>query len=448
MPDSRDVEDSLRSLATDLDARSRPTTPAAAMARTAPVRRPRPRSGRVAAGVLAAVVVAAVAAGAGLTRGAGGDGGDRVETDQSPSSTPAPPAEVGTTMPPATQLPGVPFGDLPAAGFADVTAAGVVLFSLDGTELGTSAGWPGGVPGRGSDLVVLDDNGVTTVGVAPPDPAQIPEGCDAAAGAGGTRLALCDAANEIVRVDPSGDQARVAEAPAGYTWSRVRPSPDGRWLLAEATTDDCDNGMAALGPADGSEDPTTLVGDALTDGHAVGWLPDGRAVTQLVGGGCGQADIPSRVFASEPGGDDADLPIEPRGVLHMWSRADGGLGADLDRSFLRAAHEAGLETCCPAFVYGTDLAAGVVWDGSQVSVTATAHGVVLSTGGTLEVASVPGVEIGVESGPGGRVAWFACGDDIWHVGGAPLDVTDDPTVAAVASALIPYLYCTVAPISG
>src|SRR5262245_3656766 len=442
MSDTRAVEDAVRSLAEDLDARSRPTNPAAAMARTAPVRRPRPRSGRVVAGVLAAVLLAV---GAGLTRG-GDDGGDRVATDQSPSPAPAPTAEVGGTIPAATQLPEVPFGDIPAAGFADVTSDGVVLFSLDGTELGTGT-WPGGVPGRDSDLVVLDDNGVTTVEIAPPDPAQAPEGCDAAAGAGGTRLALCDAGNEIVRIEPSGAEGRVAAAPEGHTWSRALPSPDGRWMLTEAA-DDCGSAVAAVGPTDGSGDLTSLAGDALAEGHAVGWLPDGRAVTQVVGGGCGQGPISSRVLVTEPGGDDTRLPIQPRGVLHMWSRADGGLGADLERTFQRAAREAGLDTCCPASIDGTDLAAGVVWQGSQVSVTASTPGVVLSTGGTLGVASVPGVEIGVESGPGGRVGWFTCGDSTWRIGGAPLDVTDDSTVAAGASALIPYLYCTVAPPSG
>jgi hypothetical protein len=280
---------------------------------------------------------------------------------------------------------------------------------------------------------------------AAPDPAQIPEGCDGAAGAGGTRLAFCDGGNEIVRIDPSGAQTPVAVAPAGYAWSRALPSPDGRWMLTDATADDCDNAVAALGPTDGSEDLTSLVGDDLTDGHAVGWLPDGRAVSQLVGGACGQADIPSRVIATEPGGDDAELPIEPRGVLHMWSRADGGLGNDAERTFRRAAREAGLETCCRVVLSGTGLGAGVVWEGSQVSVTVSDAELVASIAGTVEVAGVPGVQIGLVEGPGGRVAWFACGDSVWRIGGAPLDVADDPTVAAVASALVPYLYCTVAP---
>jgi hypothetical protein len=395
----------------------------------------------VAAGLLATGVLAVVAVGAGLIRSDGGDGGGRVETDQSPTPTALPPPVAGT-LPPGAQLPEVPFAGLPSAGFADVTAAGVVLFSLDGTELGTSTGWPGGVPTRGSDLVVLDDDGVTTVMQAPPDPAQVPEGCDTAAGAGGTRLALCDAGNEIVRVEPSGARARVAAALAGYTWTQALPSPDGRWMLTEAT-DDCDGAVAAVGPTDGSGDLTTLVGDALAEGHAVGWLPDGRAVTQLVGGGCGQGAISSRVFVTEPGGDDAQLPIAPRGVLHMWARADAELGNALDRTFQRAAREAGLETCCPVLINGTGLGAGVVWEGSQVSVTASDREAVLSTGGTVEVAGVPGVEIGLEDGPGGRVAWFACGGSIWHVGGAPLDVTHDDSVTAVASALIPHLYCTV-----
>jgi hypothetical protein len=35
---------------------------------------------------------------------------------------------------------------------------------------------------------------------------------------------------------------------------------------------------------------------------------------------------------------------------------------------------------------------------------------------------------------------------VWHIGGEPLDVTDEATVVAVAEALIPHLYCTVDPL--
>lgn len=450
MPDPHDVEGSLRSLATDLEARSRPTTPAAAMARRAPVRRPRPRPGRVRAGVLAAVLVAAAAVGAGLIRSDGGRGGDRVETDQSPSSTPAPTGELpppvtGTIPSPTIQLPQVPFADLPAAGFADVTSEGVVLFALDGTELGTGSGWPEGVPARGSDLLVRDDRGITTVEVARPDPAQAPEGCDAAAGAGGTRLALCDGGQEIVRIDPSGARATVAEAPEGYSWSRALPSPDGRWMLTEAA-DDCNSAMAALGPTDGSGDRTTLVGDAMAEGHAVGWLPDGRAVSQLVGGGCDQADIPSRLIVTDPGGDDAELPIEPRGLLHMWTRVDGGPN-DNDRTFQRAIREAGLERCCDAALNGADVFSGVVWEGVRVSVVGGDQLLLAETDRPgYHTTTVAGVEISVADDAGGTGAYFSCGGTVWHIGGEPLDVTDEALVVDVAEALIPHLYCTVDPL--
>jgi len=446
MPDTHDVEDSLRSLATDLEARSRPTTPAAAMARRPPVRRPRPRPGRMAAGLLAAAVLAVVAVSAGLIRSDGGDGGGRVATDQSPTPTPAPTAELlppatGETLRTSSQLPEVPFADLPAAGFADVTADGVVLFSLDGTELGTGTSWFGGVPGRDDDLVVRDDRGFTTVEPTR-DPAQAPEGCTQAAGAGGTRLALCDAGDEIVRIEPSGAQGRAAAAPRGYAWSRALPSPDGRWMLTEAA-DDCGGAVAAIGPTDGSGDLTTLVGDAMAEGHAVGWLPDGRAVTQLVGGGCGQGPISSRVLVTEPGGDDAELPFEPRGVLQMWTRADGGLNDD-DRTLQRARRELGLEGCCDGPLNGADVFSGVVWDGVRVSVVGGDQFVLPETDRPgYHTTTVAGVEIIVADDAGGTGAYFSCGGTVWHIGGEPLDVTDEALVVDVAEALIPHLYCTV-----
>ncbi len=398
------------------------------------MRRVPPRRATVAAGVLAAAVLVAVAAAAGLT---GGDGGRAVETEQSPPSTPPPtptvpwqpaptPPVSGTIPRPSTQLPELPFAGLPAAGFADVTADGVVLFALDGTELGTGTGWPGGAPAPATDLVVRDDRGVTTVEAASPDPAQVPEGCDTAAGGGGTRLAVCDGGVEIVRVDPAGAQTPLAAAPAGSTWARALPSPDGEWMLTEAVNG-CGKAEAGLGATDGSGSVTTVVGDALAEGHAVGWLPDGRAVTQLVGGGCGQAAIPGRVFATEPGGDDAELPISPRGVVHMWARADGGLN-DADRTFERARRELGLEACCDGGLHGSDVFGGLVWDGVQVSVTGSGDGPFPGPDlPGLHAVRVDGVDIVVAQGAGGTIATFSC-KWTWQIGGEPGDVTDEATV--------------------
>jgi hypothetical protein len=423
------------------------------MARTAPVRRPRPRSGRMAAGVLAAAVLAVVAVSAGLIRRDGGDGGGRVATDQSPTPTPGPTAELpppvtGETLRTSSQLPEVPFADLPVAGFADVTADGVVLFSLDGTELGTGTNWFGGVPGRDNDLVVRDDRGITTVEPTR-DPAQAPEGCSQAAGAGGIRVAVCRP-NELMRIDPSGARAQVVAAPAGYTWSRALPSPDGRWTLAEAA-DECGTTVAVLARTDGSRDATIdVVGDALVDGHAVGWLPDGRTVSQLVGGGCGQADIPSRVFVREPGGDydegQGELPMSPRGVIHMWTRADGGLN-DNDRTLQRARRELGLEGCCDGPLNGADVVSGLVWDGVRVSVTGGDQLVLPETDRPgYRTTTVAGGEIIVVDDAGGAGAYFSCGGTVWHLGGEPLDVTSEALVVDVAEALIPRLYCTVDPL--
>ena len=276
--------------------------------------------------------------------------------------------------------------------------------------------------------MVRDDRGITTVEAAPPDPAQAPEGCEAAAGAGGTRLALCNGGVEIVRIDPAGARTPVAVAPAASVWTRALPSPDGRWMLTEAANE-CGKSEARLGSTDGSGDLTTVVGDALAEGHAVGWLPDGRAVTQLVGGGCGQAAIPPRVFVTEPGGDDAELSISPRGVLYMWARADGGLN-DNDRTFHRALRELGLaEACCDdRGLNGADVFSGLVWEGVSVSVTGSAEAVLPTDRSGFHRTTVAGVEIVVAQDAGGVAAYFSCGGTVWHIGGEPMDVTDEDIV--------------------
>jgi hypothetical protein len=444
MPETHDLDESLRALATDLDARSRPTTAADAMSRATRARRPRARPPRWALVVLAAsAVVAVVAVTAGLP---GGGKRDNVTTDRTPGTTPPPTLPdvptSGTITRRSNALDGTPLAALPESGFADVTDDGVVLLSYDGTELARAGGWPGGAPAPGADLVVRDDRGSTIVETAPPDPAQVPEGeCSEAAGAGGSRVAICEGRTELDRVEPDGTRTRLTGIVAGTTWTRVLPSPDGRWVLAELTAG-CGKPLAvvhATRPGGSTQSPFL---DA--ERVAVGWLPDGRAVMQVLGEGCeGRGAEPSVEALGPGGGGVAMLPISPRGVLHRWTRDDGGLNDD-DRTFQRAARELGLERCCDGPLAGANVNSGVVWDGTRVSVATSDQATWPPDYPEMHTVSVDGVDIVVAEGAGGAVATFLC-KNIWVIGGEPRDVTDEATVVAVAEALIPHLYCTVGP---
>lgn len=441
MPETHDLDDSLRALATDLDAHSRTTSPADAMSRATRARRPRARPPRWA---LVAVAVTAVVAVVAVTTGLpGGEKRDNVTTDRTPGPAPAPaPPDVptsGTITRRSNGLEGTPLAALPESGFADVTDDGVVLLSYDGTELARAGGWPGGAPAAGADLVVRDDQGSTIAETAAPDPAEAPQDCSEAAGAGGTRVAICHGRRQLDRVGPDGTRTQLGDLHPGVTWTQALPSPDGRWVLAQIASG-CGKPLAVVRSTSG--ETQSPVED--TERVAVGWLPDGRAVVQVIGEGCGDSGAEPAVLALDPGGDPAVLPISPQGVLHRWTRAGGGLNDD-DRTFQRAARELGLERCCDGPLTGADVAAGVVWDGTRVSVTSSDQATWPPDVPEMHTVSVGDVDILVAQGAGGAVATFRC-KNTWAIGGEPLDVTDEATVVAVAQALIPHLYCTVNPL--
>src|SRR5262245_5173952 len=448
MPETHDLDDSLRALASDLDGQSRPTTPADAMSRASRARKPHARPPRWA---LVALAVAAVVAVVAVTTGLP-DGGKRenVTTDRTPGPPPAP-APDGPTSGPTTRrsnaLQGTPLAGLPESGFADVTDDGVVLLSYDGTELARADGWPNGAPAPGADLVVRNDRGSTIVETATLDPAQAPDDCSDAAGAGGTRVAICEGRTELDRVEPDGTRTKLAGILEGTAWTRTLPSPDGHWVLAQITSG-CGKSLAAI-RATRPGGPTTHTLLLDSEQVAVGWLPDGRAVTQIIGEGCQGIGAEPSVYALDPGSDDsAALPISPRGVLHRWRVAGEGL-TDTGRLFHRARQELGLaQACCiDPSLNGADVVSGLVWDGVNVLVAASDQGELPDTDRPgYHTTTVDGVEIIVVPTAGGMGADFSCGGTVWHIGGAPGDATDEATVVAVAEALIPHLYCTVDPL--
>ncbi|HEY7073109.1 MAG TPA: hypothetical protein VH479_23490 [Acidimicrobiales bacterium] len=447
MPETHDLDDSLRALAGELDAGSRPTTPAEAMSRASRARKPHARPPRWA---LVALAVAAVVAVVAVTTGLpDGEDRDDVTTDRTPGPPPAPGPDAptsGTLTRFSGPLAGTPLASLPEGGFADVTDDGVVLLSYDGTELAHATGWPNGAPAAGADLVVSNNRGSTIVVAATLDPAQAPDDCSEAAGAGGTRVAICDGRRQLDRVDPDGTRTGLSDVLPGIPWTRALPSPDGRWVLAEIMAG-CDKPLAVVRPTD----PDTESQSTLDDSErvAVGWLPDGRAVMQVIGDGCGSSGVEPSVEALDPEGDgSATLPLSPRGVLHRWRVAGEGL-TDTARAFHRARGELGLaQPCCTDQpLNGADLASGLVWHGVNVAVTAGDQGVLPEPDRPgYHTTSVDGVEIIVADDAGGAGADFSCGGTVWHIGGEPLDVTDEATVVAVAEALIPHLYCTVDPL--
>src|SRR4029453_5133034 len=157
--------------------------------------------------------------------------------DRTPGPAPAPtPPDVptsGTITRRSNGLEGTPLAALPESGFADVTDDGVGLLSYDGTKLARADGWPGGAPAAGADLAVRHDQGSTSAEHAPPDPAEAPQACSEAAGAGGTRVAICHGRRQLDRVRSDGTRTQLGDLHPGVTWTQALPSPDGRWVLAQ-----------------------------------------------------------------------------------------------------------------------------------------------------------------------------------------------------------------------
>jgi hypothetical protein len=296
---------------------------------------PARRATRWALGVLGAAALALVAVMVDPHHGGNRDDvrTDDVRTGDVPATEPG----NGTIARRSGPLAGAPLAALPEAGFADVTEDGVVLLSFDGTELARAGGWPGAAPAPGTDLVIRDAGGRAFVESAPPDPAQAPDGCSDAAGAGGTRVAIREGRTQIDRVEPDGTRTRLAAVVQGTTWTQAVPSPDGRWVLAQIAAG-CGKPLAVVHPTE-ADGANLTPDDEDSERVAVGWLPDGRAVMQVVGDGCRGTGVEPYVFAFDPGDDEAVvLSLAPQGVLHGWRRAEAGPDDD-DRTFHRARRQ-------------------------------------------------------------------------------------------------------------
>jgi hypothetical protein len=454
MPDRNNGLDAqLRALARTLDSEARVTSAAEAMSRRSPSRPPR-RHGVAIAAAAAASTIAGVA-GAVVTL-AGDLGPERVAIEtSSPTSAPSSsdPGPTTTDEAASIQFDGTTFEQLPESGLAVVRGGRVLLLGFDGAEL-ASASAPelydlfAARPGFVIDL--------TLAAVATPaDPAEAPDGCDAAPAGGGVRLALCggqpQVRDRIVRVAPDGARTVVADRlPQRGSWWWAAPSPDGRWVLAQ-WSGECEVPTAYLIPTAGGEPEPVLAGadGLLPESSALGWTPDGRAVIGAGAGDCGNAAEAPGIYLLDPDTQET-TPIalrtgdEPMPAT-VWVRG-GPAQNDRERIVARARRELGLEGCCGEPSHGgDDVTSGIVWDGVGVAVVGRPAGASLAdlvTSGT-SVTLTWGEAVVSDTERGAAVS-FTCGGTVWIVGGPNSDVpVDAATAVSAAEALIPHLYCTV-----
>jgi hypothetical protein len=479
MRDDQALDSALRALAEQLDAASRETTAAQAMAHPARVGRRAPlahRERRLVA-VLAAVAVTAAAVVVAVV--VPGDEAGRVEVGEQPGRAPT----TGTTAPedpvpgsgsgepspstsPEVQLDGeIDAGALPESGIAIVEGGDLVVLDFDGTELAR---------GPAPDPVVWQDRPRLTVGADliarfAEDTAEAPEGCDRAAGAGGVRVALCggqpQVRSRIDRVDPTGGVTTLVVNPGmhGGSWRWAVPSPDGRWVLGQ-WSGECESPDGYLVPAGGGPSVPVLSGEGGVrppESFGVGWTPDGRAVVELFAGACGAGDTDPGIYLVDPDTLASTLVRPGSAAALVWT-LEGGFSNAREVAMARARAELGLEGCCGEPSHGGEgVTDGVVWEGVEVAVggapAASADGDQAGQPGPIEFAggfelvpfaggtAVTGVVDGGSAGTtaGVSLVAFTCGDTRWSVGGGLSDPdADAEVVLAVAEALVPHLYCS------
>lgn len=460
MTEPKDLGRQLRDVAHHLDARSRPVTPASARQRI-PQRRPGHRRQLAAIATCAVVllgVVAAIEIGRDEGRGLTTSGRSTTSGPDDPS-----PRE-------ESSYDGVPIEELPAAGIAVVEDGLLVLLDFDGTILGEArtpvADVLGTGPGRTGVVVRL--GAAPIFELAEPDPAEAPEDCDEAAGAGGVRVALCGGSPQlrevIVRVDPSGEIGEIIGAApdsggVGH-WRWALPSPDGEWILAQ-WSGECEIPIAFMTPLAGGE-VRTVSGESGLAGAlastAVGWAPDGRAIVHFSEAACGSGLEQPGTYLVDPGSLERAVmrtdDSSPAAAYYWELRAYGN---HPERAFHRALQELGLEGCCGDPSHGGSAATtGLVWNGVQIPVGSTPK----TPGGGENESYVPFNDLVTDSEPiqiGGLPATagtadlgpfvaFTCGPNVWNLGGvgpAGGDRSTSDVLRDVAAALIPHLYCTV-----
>lgn len=451
MGDVTGLDDGLRAVADSLEVASRSTTAAQAMTRTAPIVAHRGRARVAAVGVAVAALATALA----VTTVFDGIGRDRVETERSPVTQPtaAPsttvPAQTTTSLSRQTVLTGVAFDQLPEAGVAVVEDEQLVLLSFDGTELGRGPALSPEAVQQDLSVVVSFDRVARLVS----DGVQAPAGCEGARAAGGVRVALCgrepQVRDRIDRIDHLGRSTTVAGVVAGVGhWRGAMPSPDGRWVLGQWSAE-CEVPIAYLIPAHGGAPVPVAEGDSgtLIESKGLGWTPDGRMVMSLPAGPCSSGGDPAGVYLIDPDTLERTLVRAGGAPALMWSR-QGGFPNDPEVTIQRARRELGLEGCCGEPSHGGDGALdGVTWEGIGVGVAGNPAGFDLGVEftGSVSTPTVAGGDAVMGDTAEGVVVAFTCGGVHWTVGGGLSDhVADEATVLAVAEALIPHLYCTLA----
>ncbi|HEU5151544.1 MAG TPA: hypothetical protein VFU19_13655 [Iamia sp.] len=460
MTADHDLDAGLRRVAAALDRAVTPIDPAAVLDRRPPAGAPRGQALLAVAAALAlvAAVVAALASG----------GDDRsVQTERPPVSvvgettTTAP----TTTAPPETGPPGtgpvrpasyegVPWEQLPERGEAVVEGERVTLRDLAGTELGS---FPvDELPQLGSveepRLRIQPGVGITVAS------AVVEEGDCLVTTADGNRVAACGPEQgTLALLRPDGttvDLAGMAIDARIGRWRRGFLSPDGRWVLGQWSAE-CETPFAMLVPTDGGP-MRTADGFTTFDGSeppfpatswVQGWTADGRAVVTFPDQpACGQGDPQPGTYAIDPEtGARTPVDAEPFRLI-PWARSSHENDRELALS--RATVELGLEPCCGEPAHGGGgVTGGVVWEGTEVPILGGDVGPIQSPLTDVAATEVDGLPVTTGVLEGNAVLAFTCGDTRWFLGGAVVaGAPPGPEqLAAVASALIPHLYCTVGP---
>lgn len=457
-----DIDAAVRSVAADLERRSRVTTPAAAKARS--------RSDTVAArwwwrgpmvaGMAAMAAIAVVVAAVVVLVG---DDEGRQPVVAGPSPTETTDASTSTTS--ANDAPDIDRTALSGS------AGALAVLEMNGDTLDLLAfDDPFDALRRVGQLPVTDEVLDASTGLLEltfdadgarltpaVDPAELPTGCASVVGIGGVRVARCGddlgRPDRLDLYDATGESTPLIGSPtenlAGH-WRWIAPAPDGANVLAQ-WSGECEAPSTWLvDPTDGAIGPV-LSGRPHASTIGLAWLPDGRAVVQVLPEGCGLASEPPGVYAVDTVGvRPPELLLPTPEPVSVWLvRAPEEPAEPLVRTFLRAMGEAGLTLASlstDGIAVDGGLRAPIDWDGATVDLVAVPvigafpyvpYGdIAVGDGQTTVGDDLPAT---VGRGQGGRFVAITCGGNVWYAESADEDVAH-----AVIDAVLPHLYCTAA----
>jgi hypothetical protein len=196
-------------------------------------------------------------------------------------------------------------------------------------------------------------------------------------------------------------------------------------------------------------------GAAASPSTALGWAPDGRAIVQLGHGACVMGNAEPGVYLRDPTTSTEGalelIASTPRPEQRAFIWTAGRFENRPERLVARALRELGLEGCCGEPSHGGSAAiSGAVYEGFEIGIHGVPSADVSDVGTVTQVMPLLHGEAAIVDGsaPGrvpGPLVVFTCGEYTWTLSWWDEGTPEVDSMLLLAEALVPRLYCTLAP---